>query len=152
MSTWHDVTTTPWHLAARFFRSLSAAPPSQKSENWADDRLTTGERELWIQLSNQDRRHSVAVARRFVDVRPDATRAEVAGALLHDVGKIDCRLGTFHRVFATLVGPRTPRYRSYHLHEEIGARMASLVGSDPATVELVAGRGPAFDDLESVDR
>ena len=122
------------------------------SENWADDHLTAGERALWIQLSNQDRRHSVAVARRFVDVRPQASAAEIAAALLHDVGKIDCRLGTFQRVVATLIGPRTPRYRSYHLHEEIGARMAAHVGSDPATVELIAGRGPAFDDLESVDR
>ena len=28
VSNWHDVATTPLHLVARFFRSLSAAPPS----------------------------------------------------------------------------------------------------------------------------
>lgn len=152
MSTWRNVVTEPWHLVARFFRSLSAAPPSIAAETWADDRLSAAERELWIQLCNQDRRHSVGVARRFVEVRPHATQSEVAGALLHDVGKIECRLGTFSRVVATLVGPRTKRFRAYHLHEEIGARMASLAGSDPASVELIAGSGPAFDDLESCDR
>ena len=91
------------------------------------------------------------VARRFVARRPDATRAEIAGALLHDVGKLECRLGTFQRVAATIVGPVTPRFRAYHDHEAIGARMAADAGSDPATVELIAGCGPAYPDLESCD-
>jgi hypothetical protein len=102
-------------------------------------------------MSNQDRRHTVAVARRFALIRPDATRAELAGALLHDVGKIECGLGTFGRVAATLIGPRGRRFRSYHDHEAIGARLAAAAGSDPASVELIAGDGPAFDDLERCD-
>jgi len=144
--------TEPWHLVARFFTSLSARPPSPRSESWVDDRLSPGERELWIRLSNQDRRHSIGVARRFTEVRPHATPPEVAGALLHDVGKIECELGTFGRVVATLIGPRTRRFRLYHDHEEIGARLAAEAGSDPVTVALVAGFGPAYDDLESCDR
>ncbi|WP_420453697.1 hypothetical protein [Ilumatobacter sp.] len=151
MSTWKDVRESPGHLVARFFTSLSAAPPTIDDENWVEDVLSTPERSLWIRLSNQDRRHSVGVARCFAEGRPSATRAEVAGALLHDVGKIDCELGTFERVVATLVGPRTRRFRSYHLHEEIGARMAALGGSDPATVALIAAEGPAYDDLERCD-
>jgi hypothetical protein len=102
-------------------------------------------------MSNQDRRHTVAVARRFSLIRPDATRAELAGALLHDVGKIECGLGTFGRVAATLIGPHGRRFRSYHDHEAIGARLAAAVGSDPASVELIAGDGPAFADLERCD-
>lgn len=144
--------TEPHHLVARFVRSLSPAPPDIQAENWADDHLLAGERRLWIRLSNQDRRHSVAVARRFLEARPDATRAEVAGALLHDIGKIDCNLGTFGRVAATVAGPRwSDRFRSYHDHEAIGATMAEDAGSDPATVELVAERGPAVDDLADAD-
>jgi putative nucleotidyltransferase with HDIG domain len=141
-----------WHLAARFATSLAPTPPSVDDEVWVDEHLLAGERTLWVQLSNQDRRHSVAVARRFVAERPDATRAEIAGAILHDIGKIDCGLGTFGRVAATIVGARGPRsFRSYHDHEEIGAAMARRVGSDIDTVELIAQRGPAFDALEASD-
>ena len=143
--------TKVWHLAARFVTSLPPTPPSVEDELWVDDHLLTGERSLWVQLSNQDRRHSAAVARRFVLERPAATRAEIAGAILHDVGKIECGLGTFGRVVATLVGPRTAAFTAYHDHEDIGAAMAKAVGSDPATVELIAQRGPAFDALEASD-
>ncbi len=64
--------TEPHHLVARVARSLSPVPPSVEAENWADDHLLPGERQLWIRLSNQDRRHSVAVARRFAAARPGA--------------------------------------------------------------------------------
>ena len=77
--------TMVWHLVARFATSLAPTPPSVADELWVDERLSAGERALWVQLSNQDRRHSAAVARRFAAARPDATRAEVAGAILHDV-------------------------------------------------------------------
>jgi hypothetical protein len=140
-----------WHLAARFVTSLPPTPPSVDDEVWVDDHLLAGERALWVQLSNQDRRHSAAVARRFVQARPEATRAEIAGAILHDVGKIECGLGTFGRVVATLVGPRTAAFRAYHDHEEIGAAMAQAAGSRPATVALIAQRGPAFAALNRSD-
>ena len=76
----------------------------------------------------------------------------MAEHLLHDVGKIDCGLGTFGRVLATLVGDRGPAsFRAYHDHEEIGAEMARRAGSDDATIALIAQRGPAFDALEASD-
>lgn len=140
-----------WHLSARFVTSLPPTPPSVDDEIWVDDLLLPGERELWIQLSNQDRRHSIGVARRFVEARPGATRAEIAGAALHDVGKIDCGLGTFGRVAATVLGPRTRSFASYHDHEAIGAAMADAAGSECETVELIAQRGPAFGALEASD-
>ncbi len=140
-----------WHLAARFVTSLPPTPPSVDDEVWVDDHLLSGERTLWVQLSNQDRRHSAAVARRFVECRPTATRSEIAGAILHDVGKIECGLGTFGRVVATLVGPRTRSFAAYHDHEAIGAAMALAVGSDRATVDLIAQRGPAYEALEASD-
>lgn len=140
-----------WHLAARFVTSLPPTPPPADHVAWVAEHLSAAEFALWEQQSNQDQRHSALVARRFADERSEATRAEIAGALLHDVGKIECRLGTFGRVVATVVGPRTKRFRAYHDHEEIGARMAAEIGSDPATVELVGGDGPAFDDLVASD-
>ncbi len=152
MSTLDDVAHHPGHLVVRFFTSLSPAPPDVADEVWAESQLLPGERALWVQMSNQDRRHSIGVARRFVARRPHATRAEVAGALLHDVGKIECGLGTLSRVAATLVGGRTERFRAYHDHERIGAELAAAAGSEAATVELIAERGPAFDDLKACDR
>lgn len=87
----------------------------------------------------QDRRHSVLVGRRFVKLRPTASQGEIAGALLHDVGKSVARLGTFTRVLATLVGPRTNRFRQYHDHEKIGATMLRSIGSDELTISMVEG-------------
>ncbi len=143
--------TKAWHLAARFFTSLPPLPAPAEDEAWVAQTLTPDEHALWVRLSNQDRRHSALVARRFAARRPDATRAEIAGAMLHDVGKIECGLGTLGRVAGTIIGPHGRRFTAYHEHEAIGARLAQGAGSDPVTVELVAGEGPAFDDLDAVD-
>jgi len=146
------VLTRPHHLAARLLTSLSNRPPEVAEEVWAESSLLPGEVILWRQMSNQDRRHSAKVARRFVLARPSASRAEIAGALLHDVGKIECRLGTWGRVAASVVGSRTERFRLYHDHEHIGSLLADVAGSDPATVELIDERGPAYATLKSCDR
>lgn len=143
--------TQPFHLVARFRWSLSAQPPTADEEAWARSHLLPGEIELWERMSDMDRAHSAIVARRFVTARPSATRAEVAGALLHDVGKIDSQLGPWSRAAASVVGGRTRRFRSYLDHERIGAELAAAAGSDPATVDLIAERGPAFATLHRVD-
>jgi hypothetical protein len=152
MSKPRHLLTQPHHLALRFVTSLSGRPPEPADDAWAESRLTAGEVELWRRMSNQDRRHSVKVARRFIEARPYATRAEIAGALLHDVGKIECGLGTWGRVVASVVGPRTERFRIYHDHEHIGSLLAEAAGSDPVTVELIDERGPAYDTLKLCDR
>lgn len=131
------------HLVRRFAGSVSDRPPTVADEVWADDHLNPGERRLWTRLGNADRRHALAVARRFVELRPNATRAEVAGVLLHDVGKLVSGLSVGGRVAATVAGPRTKRWRAYHDHEALGAELCARAGSDPVTVDLVAGRGPA---------
>ena len=61
-----------WHLAARFFTSLSTKPPSDETEAWVAERLLPGEQRLWVQLSNQDRRHSALVGQRFAAMDPAA--------------------------------------------------------------------------------
>jgi len=139
------------HLARRFWGSLSRAEPAPADVEWAHRILLPAEAELWDRQPVQDRRHTVEVARRFVALAPDATPSEVAGALLHDIGKLDAGLGTLSRVVATVVGPRTERFRRYHDHERIGPRMLREVGSAEATVELVAGRGPRAETLRAAD-
>jgi hypothetical protein len=141
------------HLVRRFAGSLLRRAPSAADEVWAATWLLPGEQALWTSMANVDRRHAVVVARRFLERRPAAERAEMAGALLHDVGKVEAGLGVTGRVLATLIGPRTRRFRLYHDHEEIGAGMATDAGSDSVTVALIAGsRGaPGLDDLLAAD-
>ena len=49
-------------------------------------------------------------------------------------------------------GGSTPDYRLYHDHEAIGARLVEAAGSHPATIDLVAEHGPAYETLKSCDR
>ena len=139
------------HLARRFVTSLSRREPPSVDTAWALAQLLPGEAELWQGMAVQDRRHSLLVARRFVALDGTVTRDQIAGALLHDVGKLASGLGTFSRVVATIVGPRTDRFRRYHDHEELGAEMAQAAGSSAETVELVRGRGPAASKLAIAD-
>jgi len=139
------------HLVRRFLTSLSRRPPSPEDDQWGRSWLDESEAALWISMGAADRRHSIDVARRFAVRRPSATRAEMAGALLHDVGKSASALGTLGRVVATAVGPRTERLRRYHDHEAIGADMVAGVGADAVTVALIRGAGPAADDLRGAD-
>jgi hypothetical protein len=133
------------HLGRRFVGSLSSRPPNAAEERWAQDQLLPSEVELWRTMSSQDRRHAIEVAQRFAVRHTSASRAEMAGALLHDVGKVDSGLGTFSRVAATLVPERwcRGRYARYHQHEAIGAAWCRDAGSDPVTAALVADDGSA---------
>lgn len=142
---------TVGHLARRFATSLSRRPPAADDLAWAHAMLLPSEAALWDRMTAQDRRHSILVARRFVERLPDATRPEVAAALLHDVGKLEAGLGTFARVAATVVGPRGGRFRAYHDHEAIGAGLLADAGSDTVTVSLVTGHGRAAEVLRAAD-
>lgn len=107
--------------------------------------LTDAECALWMSMDPRDRRHAVAVTKRFLAVVPDATRAERAAALLHDVGKVQSSLGRTGRVLATVFGGRTAAWRTYLRHEELGAAAIAAIGGDSRTVDLVAGT--ADDDV-----
>lgn len=139
------------HLARRFRGSLSRAEPAMEDIAWVHSLLLPQEAALWERMAVQDRRHSIEVARRFAQRHPAASPSEMAGALLHDVGKQVAGLGTFARVAATVVGPRTERFRQYRDHEALGAALLADAGSDPVTIELVQGRGSAAADLRAAD-
>ncbi|MEP7112719.1 MAG: HD domain-containing protein [Ilumatobacteraceae bacterium] len=118
---------------------------------WVDSQLLQGEAQLWHRMTAADRRHSIIVARRFEAAGGPWSRDEIAGALLHDIGKLDSGLGTFSRVVATTVGARTARFRRYHDHEQIGAELLSAAGSSETTIDLVRGGGPAAIALRDAD-
>ena len=87
----------------------------------------------------------------------DETEAWVAERLLPGEQRLWAQMSNQDRRHSALVGQRFAqldpgtRFRAYHDHEEIGAAMAEAAGSDPATVELIAGRGPAFVTLKACD-
>jgi predicted HD phosphohydrolase len=138
------------HLARRFATSLSRREPSSDEVAWVESQLLAPELELWRGMPVADRRHSIEVARRFESMG-QWTREEMAGALLHDIGKLESGLGTWMRVAATVVGPRTERFRMYHDHEEIGADMLTVAGSAEVTVDLLRGNGRASSALMAAD-
>ena len=67
----------------------------------------------------------------------ESPRDDVAAALLHDIGKLASGLGVGGRVFATLIGPRTAKFRRYHDHERLGAAMLREAGSSERTASLI---------------
>ena len=139
------------HLSRRFFSSLSRRQPADTDVAWALAQLLPGEATLWQQMPVQDRRHSIVVAHRFMTLVEQPTRAELAGALLHDVGKLPSGLGTVSRVVATVAGPRTKRFRHYHDHEALGLEMLRQAGSDAATLALIDGSGRAAGAVRDAD-
>jgi len=104
-------------------------------------------------MSAPDRRHAITVARRFEMLVPDASRDQLAAALLHDVGKTVADLSTFERVVATLVGGRTRRFRQYHDHEALGLDLCRGAGSSERTLALLRGddRAEIVDALHRAD-
>ena len=129
------------HLVRRFFASLRPGPPPPADEAWARAFLLPSESALWSRMSKPDRRHCIAVARATSRVLGAAAeRSVVAAALLHDVGKVKSGLGTLTRVGATVAGTLVGRDRfhgrigDYLHHDELGAHMLEVAGSDPLTV------------------
>lgn len=135
------------HLSRRFFSSLWPAPPTSRDDAWVRTVLSTSEYELWSRMANHDRRHSIGVARRTHTMLADTPYADeqrwLAAALLHDVGKLDARLGVFARAGATLAGAAaghdmadawsekrgiTRRVGLYLRHAELGADHIRLAG------------------------
>jgi hypothetical protein len=139
----------PGHLASRFFGSLLPIGPKPADAAWALAHLNAGEQAVWSRMSKVDRRHAAGVARRAALALGDqATTEVVAAALLHDSGKVECRLGTFGRVLATVAAMAAGRERAelwshgrglarriglYLRHAELGAALLASTGSHPLT-------------------
>ena len=126
-----------FHLVKRFTSSWSRKDVTEDELNMVRSLLTASEFNLWNQFSIADRRHSVEVTQRFAVLLPGASREQRAGVLLHDIGKIQSNLSTLMRVGASLVGPRTKRFRLYHQHEEIGVTMLRHAGSHADVIAVL---------------
>ena len=138
-----------WHLFRRFVGSISPDPLIESEQAWVREVLTIQELDLWRSQAIVDQRHSYDIARRFTVLRVPASRDEIAGALLHDIGKIESGLGTVARVAATLLPLPTRRFRAYRNHQERGAQLLKMIGCSETTVALVAGH-PDSDGLRAL--
>jgi len=149
--------TRTLHLTRRFFGSLWPGPPAGRDEAWVREILRPGEYALWARLPNHDRRHSIGVAHRVERTLADTAYAGdprwLAAALLHDVGKLDARLGVFGRVGATLAGAAaghdmapvwsekrgiTRRVGLYLRHPELGADHIRVAGGSDVAARWAA--------------
>ena len=131
------------HLTGRFLGSI--APPRTRPDDEERIRaiLSPAEYAVWGTLGRADRAEAVAVGRRAAaSLAPGSASVWVAAALLHDVGKVEARLGTGGRVVATLVGAAAGPGRAVRLggrigcylrHAEIGAERLTEAGARPET-------------------
>ena len=142
--------TSAVHLAKRFFGALGRAPIGESQIELVQTTLLDSEFALWSAMMPMDKKHSIKVMSRFIQIYPQATAAQVRASLLHDVGKLEANLSVFARVLATIVGERGSRFAKYHAHEKIGAQMLRQAGSDEETWQLVAGEVSDSPQLQTV--
>jgi hypothetical protein len=135
------------HLSGRFVRALWPGPPRADDLVWVETVLTADGFAQFRRQPNHDQRHAIGVAR-DVQVRLAATPYAddprwLSAALLHDIGKLDSRLGVYGRVVATTSGAVagrehaaawsesrgfTRRVGLYLRHAELGADRIRLAG------------------------
>jgi hypothetical protein len=135
------------HLSGRFVRALWPGPPRGDDLAWVETVLTPGGYAVFRRQPHHDQRHAIGVAR---DVQARLAGTEFAddprwlsAALLHDVGKLDSRLGVYGRVVATVSAAAagrehaqvwsdstgfTRRVGLYLRHAELGADRIRLAG------------------------
>ena len=142
--------TSAVHLAKRFFGALGRAPIGESQIELVQTTLLDSEFALWSAMMPMDKKHSIKVMSRFMQIYPQATATQVRASLLHDVGKLESNLSVFARVLATIVGERGSRFAKYHAHEKIGAQMLRQAGSDEETWQLVAGEVSDSPQLRTV--
>ena len=150
------------HLARRFFGALRPGGPDVSDTGWVGTVLNPQEFDVWKRMPGHDRRHSVQVARDVQSMLVGTTYGDdarwIEAALLHDVGKLDSRLGVFGRVGATLAGAAagvgmadawsekrgiTRKFGLYLRHPELGAsRIRMCDGSREAALWAEAHQDP----------
>jgi hypothetical protein len=135
------------HLSTRFTRALWPGRPRAEDLAWVEHVLTPDAYRQFCRQPNHDQRHAIGVARDVQSRLADTEFADdsrwVACALLHDIGKLDARLGVYGRVVATVSGAVaghdmamrwsesrgfTRRVGLYLRHAELGADRIRLAG------------------------
>jgi hypothetical protein len=156
------------HLSGRFVRALAPAAPRAADVAWVETILTPDGFVQFRRQPHHDQRHAIGVARDVQARLADTPHADdprwLSAALLHDIGKLDSRLGVYGRVVATVSGAAagrehaeawsessgfTRRVGLYLRHAELGAdRIRIAGGPEEAAVWASAHHDPStWDDL-----
>ena len=95
------------HLSRRFVGALSPRAPSADDLAWVDTVIDNPALSMqWRRMPNHDQRHAIGVARgvqaQLAGTEFADDRRWLSAALLHDIGKLDSRLGVYGRVVATV--------------------------------------------------
>jgi putative nucleotidyltransferase with HDIG domain len=126
-----------WHLAARFFESITSRALSPDEQDRVSGWLRDGEEPLFWGQQPLDQRHALTSADAVAAERPEREDL-IRAALLHDIGKRHARLGVLARVVASvlaLVGlPAPGRLHTYLDHGPLGASELEAAGSEPIVV------------------
>lgn len=130
------------HLAARFFDTAAARPPTPDERERIDGWLMAGpESEAFWEQQVADQRHGLEAAE--IVVAAGGRREMIRAALLHDVGKRHSRLGVVGRVLASIALrfhlPVRGRWAVYRDHGAVGAADLASWGAEPLVVAY-AGR------------
>jgi hypothetical protein len=157
------------HLAGRFTRALWPGPARATDVDWVRSILSADAFAQFRRQPNHDQRHAIGVARdvqtRLADTPFAGNDRWLAAALLHDVGKLDARLGVYGRVVATLAGSVagggiadawsakqgfTRRVGLYLRHAELGADRIRIAGGPEEAAQWASAHhdSPAWADLE----
>jgi hypothetical protein len=145
------------HLSNRFARALWPGRPRPEDRAWVESVLSPAAYAHWSLLPAHDQRHTIAVARAVqadLGGTPEGGDERwLAAALLHDVGKLDARLGVYGRVVATVSGAVggpgmaeawserggfTRRVGLYLRHPELGAQRIRLAGGPEEAAQWAA--------------
>jgi hypothetical protein len=170
------------HLSSRFVRALSPAAPRADDVAWVERVLTPDGFVQFRKQPHHDQRHAIGVARDVQTRLADTEYADdprwISAALLHDIGKLDSRLGVYGRVVATVSGAAagrehaqawsessgfTRRVGLYLRHAELGADRIRIAGEpeeaaawasahhDPSTWAELAIPEPVIVALDEAD-
>ena len=151
------------HLSGRFVRALWPGPPRADDVAWVETVLTPDGYVIFRRQPHHDQRHAIGVAREVQSRLADTPYADdprwLSAALLHDIGKLDSRLGVYGRVVATVSGAAvgrehaaawsestgfTRRVGLYLRHAELGAdRIRLAEGPDEAAQWAAAHHDPS---------
>jgi hypothetical protein len=145
------------HLSGRFVRALWPGRARAEDVAWAEVVLPPAAYSQWKLQPEHDKRHTIRVAR---EVETQLVGTPFAGdprwlsaALLHDIGKLDARLGVYGRVVATVSGAVggpamadawsersgfTRRVGLYLRHPELGADRIRLAGGPEEAAQWAA--------------
>jgi putative nucleotidyltransferase with HDIG domain len=112
------------HLAGRFTRALWPGAPKRDDVAWVESVLTPTAFVQVRRQPNHDQRHAIVVAREVQRRLAGTEYADdprwLSAALLHDIGKLDSRLGVYSRVVATMSASVAGRDHAYAWSESRG--------------------------------